>query len=393
MFNSESKTTGREQADVTGLIGQYAHGNEPSHHMTYLYNFIGKPEKTTEKVHFILDNFYKNAPDGLIGNEDCGQMSAWYVLSSMGIYAVTPGKAEWSLTVPYFKNIKVNLEDGNMKEISPEMVPGERSYFGLNRPEQSNNFGYEFIIPVPVILAESKSFKDKLMISMENNDFNNRYNPYVAKIKYKIEDETQKTTDFKIYSEPFEINTSSTITAYSVISVDAKLGGSSRVSATFFKKPNNYTITIKSTYDKQYHAGGPDGLLDGINGTENWRKGDWQGYQGQDFESTIDLQIEKNISDFNGTFLQDSRSWILMPTKVEYYASTDNVNFTLVGTVNNTIDPKETENKITNFSFKSNKEIKAKYIKVKAYNFGKLPEWHQGAGGEAYIFVDEITIK
>ena len=66
MFNSESKTTGREQVDVTGLIGQYAHGNEPSHHMAYLYNYIGKPEKTNEKVKYILDNFYKNAPDGLI---------------------------------------------------------------------------------------------------------------------------------------------------------------------------------------------------------------------------------------------------------------------------------------------------------------------------------------
>ncbi len=393
MFNSESKTTGREQADVTGLIGQYAHGNEPSHHMTYLYNFIGKPEKTTEKVHFILDNFYKNAPDGLIGNEDCGQMSAWYVLSSMGIYAVTPGIPMWSIATPYFKNIKVNFENGNSEEINAEKTLDERSYFGLNRPEQSNNFGYEFIIPVPVILAESKSFKDKLKISMANNDFNNRYNPYVAKIKYKIEDETQKTNDFKIYSEPFEINTSSTITAYSVINVDAKLGGSSRVSATFFKKPNNYTITNNSTYDKQYHAGGPDGLLDGINGTENWRKGDWQGYQSQDFEAVVDLQSEKSISNFGATFLQDSRSWILMPTKVEYYTSSDNVNFTLVGTVNNTLDPKESENKITNFSFKSNNKIKAKYVKVKAYNFGKLPVWHQGAGGDAYIFIDEITIK
>ena len=82
-----------------------------------------------------------------------------------------------------------------------------------------------------------------------------------------------------------------------------------------------------------------------------------------------------------------------MPTKVEYYTSSDNTNFTLVGTINNTLDPKESENKITNFSFKSNKEIKAKYVKVKAYNFGKLPEWHQGAGGDAYIFIDEITVK
>ena len=115
MFNSESKTTGREQVDVTGLIGQYAHGNEPSHHMAYLYNYVGKPEKTSEKVHYILDNFYKNSPDGLIGNEDCGQMSAWYVLSSMGIYDVTPGSGEWAGVKPYFDAVMIDLKDGKPK--------------------------------------------------------------------------------------------------------------------------------------------------------------------------------------------------------------------------------------------------------------------------------------
>ena len=394
MFNSESKTTGREQADVTGLIGQYAHGNEPSHHMAYLYNYIGKPEKTAEKVHFILDNFYKNSPDGLIGNEDCGQMSAWYVLSSMGMYAVTPGIPQWNVTKPNFEKIKVNFEEGKSEEITAQSSMEQRQYFGLQISEKApNNFGYEFIIPVPVIEAKSKSFKDKLMISLVNNNFDNRYNPYgTVYTKYRVENETQKDSDFKIYNEPFEINSTSVVTAYTVINPNARLG-SNLVSAVFYKKPNNYTISIKSIYDKQYHAGGPDGLLDGINGTENWRKGDWQGYQGQDFEATIDLQTEKNISDFNATFLQDSRSWILMPTKVEYYTSSDNINFTLAGTVHNLLEPEVTENKITNFSYKSDNEIKAKYIKVKAYNFGKLPDWHQGAGGDAYIFVDEITIK
>ena len=166
---------------------------------------------------------------------------------------------------------------------------------------------------------------------------------------------------------------------------------SKTVSATYFKKPNNYTIYIKSTYNPQYNAGGPEGLLDGINGTENWRKGDWQGYQGQDFEAVVDLQKVTKIHSVDATFLQDSRSWILMPAKVEYYTSNDNVNYTLVGTVENDIDPKEGENKIKDFSLV--KEIKSKYVKIKAYNFGKLPEWHQGSGGDAFIFVDEITIK
>ena len=85
------KPVGRHQVDITGLIGQYAHGNEPSHHMAYLYNYINKPWKSQERVSQILSEMYSNAPDGLSGNEDCGQMSSWYVLSAMGIYSVTPG--------------------------------------------------------------------------------------------------------------------------------------------------------------------------------------------------------------------------------------------------------------------------------------------------------------
>ena len=161
----------------------------------------------------------------------------------------------------------------------------------------------------------------------------------------------------------------------------------------FFKKPNNYTIDIKSKYNPQYHAGGPEGLIDGINGTENWRKGDWQGYQSQDFEAVIDLQKEQMVHSFSANCLQDSRSWILFPSTVEYYVSNDNVNFTLVGSVKNEISPKYEVNKLQNFEFNSATEIKAKYIKVKAYNYGKLPEWHQGFGGDAFIFIDEITIK
>jgi len=390
MFNSESKTTGREQVDVTGLIGQYAHGNEPSHHMAYLYNYIGKPEKTTEKVHYILNNFYKNTPDGLIGNEDCGQMSAWYVLSSLGFYSVTPGSGEWTKTTPYFEKATINFESKEQLTITKK---GLKGYLKEVLAKAENNNSGEIIIPVPVIEAESKSFKNKLLISMANDNFDKNYRPY--SIKYKVEDETQKKSDFRVYSEPFEIDKTSTVIAYSVVDLEAGLGGSERVSATFYKKPNNYTIDIKSKYNPQYHAGGNDGLLDGINGTTNWRKGDWQGYQSQDFEAIVDLQSNKNVSNFSATFLQDQRSWIMMPTKVEYYSSTDNVNFTLITSIANDVDPKKDENTIKDFNFTSSKSINARYIKVKAYNLGKLPEWHLGFpfDGDAFIFIDEITIK
>ncbi|QBZ96979.1 hypothetical protein GS03_00464 [Flavobacterium sangjuense] len=385
MFNSESKTTGREQADVTGLIGQYAHGNEPSHHMAYLYNYVEKPEKTTEKVHFILDNFYKNSPDGLIGNEDCGQMSAWYVLSSMGIYAVTPGNPEWSLTTPYFNKVKVNFENGNSEEISAETADNHKKYFGLNHEERTYGFAHQLIIPVPVIQAESKSFKDSLEIELEHPD-------YFGSHFYRIVYNSEKGVPFKQYEgEKIVLKETARIDARFAEMIDKEASRSNIVSATFFKKPNNYTIDIKSKYNPQYHAGGPEGLIDGIYGTTNWRKGDWQGYQGQDFEAVIDLQKEIPINYIASLFLQDSRSWILMPTKVEYYISKDNSNFTLVGTITNDIDANEGENIIKNFPFV--KGMTAQYVKVKAYNYGKLPEWHQGAGGDAFIFIDEIIIK
>ena len=112
LFAAESRTTGREQVDITGLIGQYAHGNEPSHHMAYLYNYVGQPWKTQSRVRQIMDEFYKPEPDGLIGNEDCGQMSAWYVLSAAGFYPVTPGSTVYAIGSPLFPEVRFNLENG-----------------------------------------------------------------------------------------------------------------------------------------------------------------------------------------------------------------------------------------------------------------------------------------
>ncbi|WP_130734930.1 GH92 family glycosyl hydrolase [Flavobacterium sp. J27] len=380
MFNSESKTTGREQVDVTGLIGQYAHGNEPSHHMAYLYNYIGKPEKTNEKVKYILDNFYKNTPDGLIGNEDCGQMSAWYVLSSMGIYTVTPGNAEWAKTTPYFEKVTINFENKEQLAITKKGFKGYLKEV-LAKAESKNVFP---IIPVPVIEAESKSFKDKLKIEMKSQNSNdeiyfiiNNKDDYLAK---KM---------FVKYTKPFEILQTSTVEAY----VKTNQGQSNTISATFFKKPNNYAINIISKYNPQYHAGGPEGLLDGILGSENWRKGDWQGYQSQDFEAVIDLQKETKIKKISAHFLQDTRAWILMPTEVEFYTSNDAKNFTKVATIQNSVDPKEYEVVLKEFT--ASVQTKAKYLKVVAKNFGKLPEWHQGHpyDGDAFIFIDEITVN
>lgn len=109
-----------ELSDITGLIGQYAHGNEPSHHMAYLYNYIGKPWLTQAMTRRLLDEMYAPTPEGIIGNEDCGQMSAWYILSAMGFYPVCPGSNEFVLTTPLFDEVKLLLANGKQLLIKAE---------------------------------------------------------------------------------------------------------------------------------------------------------------------------------------------------------------------------------------------------------------------------------
>lgn len=334
-------------------------------------------------MRYILDNFYKNEPDGLIGNEDCGQMSAWYVLSAMGIYAVTPGNPEWTTTKPYFERIKVNFEDRKPEEISAANAGEDKKYFGLTPQKKTYGFAHQLLTPVPVIQAASKAFKDRLTIELLAQ------NP-TDDIFYSIttKDEPKIAGVSFLYTQPLTISKTSTIKAFS----KNKANQSATVEAHFFKKPNNYSIQIKSTYNPQYHAGGPDGLLDGILGAENWRKGDWQGYQSQDFEATIDLQQPKTITQISARFLQDMRSWILMPTKVDYLISEDNVHFSLFRTVDNSLDPQTEQTTILNFTGTQFPGMTARYVKVVAHNFGVLPSWHQGAGGDAFIFIDEIQI-
>ncbi|MFA6086249.1 GH92 family glycosyl hydrolase [Mucilaginibacter sp.] len=104
---------GKEHSpDISGLIGQYAHGNEPSHHIAYLYAYVGQPWKTADKVRFILDNFYTTKTDGIIGNEDVGQMSAWYVLSTLGFYPVNPANGIYVFGSPRVNEATINLPAG-----------------------------------------------------------------------------------------------------------------------------------------------------------------------------------------------------------------------------------------------------------------------------------------
>ena len=127
IFNASSELPPDAPDDIAGLVGQYAHGNEPSHHIAYLYVYAGAPYKAQERLSSLMETMYRNEPDGLAGNEDCGQMSAWYVMSALGLYAVDPVSGNYVLTSPLFDKATLTVTNGNKlvieaKRPSPDAI-------------------------------------------------------------------------------------------------------------------------------------------------------------------------------------------------------------------------------------------------------------------------------
>lgn len=127
LFTTKQESTGT-LSDVTGLIGQYAHGNEPSHHIAYIYMYLDRPEDTQRLIRQICKNFYQNKPDGLIGNDDCGQMSAWYMFSAMGFYPVNPVSGELVFGAPQLPKTTLNLDNGKTFTIDAINLSEENMY-------------------------------------------------------------------------------------------------------------------------------------------------------------------------------------------------------------------------------------------------------------------------
>lgn len=420
LFGTTRPATGRKQADITGLIGQYAHGNEPSHHVAYLYNFIGKPWKTQRRVREITETLYGVSPAGLCGNEDCGQMSSWYVFSAMGFYPVTPGSDVYIIGSPIFPEVRLHLENGNVfsiraRDVSPEHLYiqsaqlNKKSYFNnYIRHEQIMNGGELVFVmgerpnknwgnregdipppdvpplsvtPVPYFASGNRTFTRQTMIRLAHPDRR-------AGIFYRM-DTGHTNEDYQPYTVPVRITESATVSAF------ARLGennSSPVIRGVFTKIPGGRTIRIISRYNPQYTAGGDDGLIDGIRGGDNFRTGYWQGYQGTDFEAIVDLGKVQPVRSVGGGFLQDIRSWIWMPTRMEVWTSLDGKEYWNRGMIVNTV-PDDRYGVVVKDFVKEYQNLRARFVKLTARNYGTLPEWHPGAGGEAFIFIDEIIIR
>ena len=421
LFTTESQLEGRHQVDITGLIGQYAHGNEPSHHMAYLYNYTNAPEKTAFYVDKILSEMYQNAPDGLSGNEDCGQMSSWYVLSAMGLYQVAPGNPYYDFGRPLMDEVIIEINDNksfiiktfnnsienkyiqsillNGEEIEQTFIAhrdiiagGELNFYMGNQPSTNysnfeasptiNEYDSSFV-PLPFFRNTESIFLDSIIIDISSVDTNFR------PIYYSLTG-SGETANWILFENPFTLHTESVIHAYA----ESEIAKSSIVSQKFTQLDQSMKLSLQSTFSKEYSAGGESALIDGIFGTTEYRTGGWQGYLDQDIIAKVAFTLPREINTVSIGFLEDIKSWIFYPSEIYLEVSFDGVNYEKVQVISTTETPKhERKANYTIFSFNIEQKNRVVALRIKATNFGKCPEWHLGAGGSTWLFSDEILIK
>jgi predicted alpha-1,2-mannosidase len=416
LFTTDSGLTGWFQPDITGLIGQYAQGNEPSHHIAYLYNYAGTPWRTQELVREIVTTLYTNRPDGLPGNEDCGQMSAWYIFSAVGFYPVTPGDTVYAIGTPLFDKVRIRIDDNTSFTVIAHNLTDENLYIQSARLN-GRDYPYSFIrhsditgggdlefymgespsdwgrnhadrpvsmidipfAPVPYLVSGDRVFRDSVVAALAAIDESTEI--------YFTLNGTDPVGNGMKYTTPLILKESGSIKAVS------KTGGnySKVITLNFNKIPEGRSITLRTRYHDNYAGGGQEALIDGIRGTMNFRTG-WQGYEQVDLDAVVDLGSVEQIAFIGASFLQNVRSWIFYPTSIEFYISEDGDKYTKV--FEELIVPGETqpEEGIREVRKYLN-DVNARYVRVFARNIGVCPEWHYAAGGKAWLFIDEIEIE
>jgi predicted alpha-1,2-mannosidase len=420
LFTTNPKTSGLDLPDVSGLIGQYAHGNEPSHHIAYLYSFAGRPWRTQERVRDIMDGLYHDARDGLCGNEDCGQMSAWYVLSALGFYPVTPGSDVYVIGTPLFREATIDVGGGKRFVIRANGVSRNNIYVqsaALNGKPYGASFirhgdivaggelafvmGAEpnaswgaaesdrpaseivdsLVLPVPYVAAGSRIFSGSTQVSLASITDG-------ARIYYTLDGRTPDARS-NLYGDPMRFAKTGRLDA---VAMKEGFPPSAVVTAEFRKIPGNLSIRLNTRYSPMYPAGGDLALIDGLRGPLDFRTGLWQGYQGVDLDAIVDLGRVRRVNRVATGFLQDQNSWLFLPEMVEYSLSSDGKRFVAAARFEPGVPAREEEPRIERFA-SGPLGANARYVRVFAKNTGVCPAWHRGAGSKAWIFADEIVIE
>ena len=419
MFNAPVQTTGRVQPDITGLRGQYAHGNEPSHHVSYLASYAGAPSQTADRVRDICKNLYNDSPAGLCGNEDCGQMSAWYVWSALGMYPVEPGSGQLVLGSPLFEQTVVRPAQGEpttldapkaatrpyidqaaWTSLNGQVSEGtSRSFITTQQLRQggtlnlkmSDKPGDRFGVKPedrPTSLWESPDFlavpgiEAPRTFQSESAAFQLQHIQPDAVLSYSVDD----GATWDIYNGPVAVQETTHILARATLD-DLT---SNTAAHTMLKVDHGWRMTLEHAPDNQYLAGGDQALIDGLEGGHDFRTGEWQGFWGAPMVARIDLGRVCNVQGIEVHALQDIKPWIWAPRHVQFSASKDGRDFDVEGRVNVNVEEDDTEVQVV--TYRLDKPIRTRHLEIAAAPHASIPEWHLGRGNDRWMFLDEIRV-
>ncbi len=435
-------------SDFEGIFGQYAHGNEPSHHMPYLYNYAGVAWKSQEIIKRAVNEFYTSKPDGLCGNDDCGQLSAWYVFSAMGFYPVCPGSDQYVIGSPLFDKAEIALSNGRKFTIRAP-GSGSRSPYvqsaslnGQDYPKSYINYtdlikGGELVLKMGSDPAKEwgqalENRPSALPVEPENLlkplGIDKPFMPYIksagpmfrgqakielgcisegAEIHYTVNG-TEPRLNSEKYTMPFDIYRTSRVRAKAFRN---GISESEVAAADFYKSsldPQSprlkveYLVppfqrdylgrTVDGSYSPNFKAGGAMALVDGKTGSPDFTDGRWQGFEGKDMEVVIDIGRVMPVWRITGSFLQSLSVWIFHPIEISFSISTDGKDYRMMGVIDNYPD-RSTINDGVKYFESLVFGAPARYVRIKAKSMGLCPPWHHGAGGAAWLFADEVIVE
>lgn len=421
--------------DVSGLIGQYAHGNEPSHQVAYLYSYAGAPWRTQERVAEIKRTMYTAARDGLCGNEDCGQMSAWYVLSAMGFYPVTPGSGIYVLGTPTFERVEIasptsgkpfvieakglgSAEEGNIYIGSAEWngEPYTKSYITHemierggklvlhmgNRPDRAFGTAAEDR-PAAQIPAEDALTSEQMLSGVV-------FEPYIEdtlrvfgptmtvypklfrrepgmRIVYTSDGSEPGPSSAEAGSQGIGLTGDTNLKLRAV-------GQNGRMSYVkdyrFYKSVlRGAAVALEREPSAPYANGGAAALVDYAMGGDSYVRPQWVGFNGNDLAGVIDMGRVRHLSHVGFNAANEPGSWIVLPRDAIFDFSTDSVHYGRPVAIT-TRDSRTAGSGAHFFGTAIPGGVQARYIRFVIRN-GELPEWHIGKGNPAWMFIDEIT--
>lgn len=438
IFGAPIRMQGEQHVDISGFVGKYGHGDEPSHQMPYLYAYCGQPWKSEAILRSVMATMYDDTPNGLVNNDDLGQMSAWYVFSAMGFYPVCPGDLNYVFGTPLLERAVLTVGENRRFEVvcrnfGPENVfiqrvrlngkPYSKSYIthrdllrggvlefemgpepALRRGTDADDFPQP-VPPVPAGAAPSgvchMAFADRDQEESQLFDGQRTVRLHCltpgAEIRYTT-DGSEPAADSPCYDPAVGV----VLTEYTRLRAVAFAAGMepSRIyEREFFKTPiarcPEGFPSVRLAYPTvTYGAADGSELIDGRMGAVGYAKGGWSGFTGEygSLDATVDMGCAMCLSELVVGYLVNTGVWIFPPKRVRLYVGMDPASLVKVVDTDDFCRPAENMVMLQRPAF-AFAPVTFRYWRVVVENHGPIPAWHGGAGNIPYLFIDEVFVK